>query len=128
MRTADWFGLSAVYLSENCIDPYNPKVIRSAMGAHFYINTIQISIIRHIKLLKKNNFKIIGADISGDSIYDSVIPDKWAIILGSEAHGISEEVKNIIDYKITIPKKGSVESLNVAMAGGILLSHIKNKD
>jgi len=53
------------------------------------------------------------------------LPEKWALILGNEAHGISDKVRKLIDCKITIPKQGNIESLNVSMAAGILLSHIK---
>ena len=56
LRTAAWFGLSEIYLSENSIDPYNGKVVRSAMGAHFYINIIPIKIVDHIEMLKENNY------------------------------------------------------------------------
>ena len=125
LRTADWFGLKNIYLSENSIDPYNRKTVRASMGAHFYINIIFINIDQHIKMLKENNFTIIGADVIGDNLYDWEPPSKWAIILGNEAHGISSKVKELVDYNITIPKKGNIESLNVAMAAGILLSHAK---
>ena len=124
LRTAAWFGMSEIYLSKNSIDPYNEKVIRSAMGAHFYVNIAFVNIVEHIILLKKNNYSIIGADISGESLYDWHAPDRGAIILGNEAHGISSKVRKLIDYNITIPKQGKIESLNVSMAAGILLSHI----
>tara|TARA_B100001250_G_C19676208_1_gene733761 strand:- start:202 stop:969 length:768 start_codon:yes stop_codon:yes gene_type:complete len=124
MRSADWFGLKNIYLSENSVDPYNSKVVRSAMGAHFYLNIFKISIIDHIKNLKEQEFKIIGANIEGESLYNWNIPNKWALVLGNEAHGISDEVNKLVDYDISIPQKGNVESLNVSMAGGIILSHI----
>ena len=125
IRTLDWFGIDKLYLSHNCTDIYNSKVIRSAMGAHFYIDIVQIDILEHIAYLKQNNFSIIAADIEGESIYDWNFPEKWAIILGNEAHGISDKVRKLIDYKITVPKVGNVESLNVSMAAGIIVSHIK---
>ena len=124
LRTSDWFGLKNIYLSDDCADPYNSKVIRSAMGAHFYIDIFQLDIVQHIQYLKENNFVIIAADLDGESIYDYNIPQKSAIILGNEAHGISDEICKLIDCKITIPKLGSIESLNVAMATGIILSHL----
>jgi len=125
IRTADWFGISNIYLSNDSVDPYNAKVIRSAMGAHFYLNIIEINITQHIMNLKKNNFTIIAADLNGENIYNWDFPEKWALILGNEAHGISNKVRKLIDCKITIPKQGNIESLNVSMAAGILLSHIK---
>tara|TARA_Y100001970_G_C13838890_1_gene653477 strand:- start:176 stop:736 length:561 start_codon:yes stop_codon:yes gene_type:complete len=128
MRSADWFNLKDIYLSENSVDPYNSKVIRSAMGAHFYLNIFEINIIHHIKKLKEKKFKIIGANIKGKGLYDWTIPSKWALVLGNEAHGISNEVNNLIDYNISIPQKGNVESLNVSTAGGIILSHIVSNE
>ena len=125
MRTSDWFGMKTLYYSSDCVDPYNSKVLRSAMGAHFYLDIFHIDIVAHIQYLKENNFTIIAADLDGDSIYDWEPPKKWAIILGNEAHGISDKVRKLIDSKITIPKQGNIESLNVSMAAGILLSHIK---
>ena len=62
IRTADWFGLKNIYLSKNSIDPYNPKVVRSGMGAHFYMNIIQIDIIRHMKTLRKNSYLLCGGN------------------------------------------------------------------
>jgi len=126
LRTADWFGLKNIYLSNESIDPYNSKTLRSSMGAHFYINIKIINIIDHINMLKDDGFTIVGAHISGENVYNWKAPKKWALILGNEAHGISKEVQQLIDCKVTIPKIGNIESLNVAMAGGILLSHIKN--
>ena len=128
IRTADWFGLKNIYLSENSIDPYNPKVIRSSMGAHFYINIIQINIIKHIEILKKNNFVIIGADIMGENLYDWNIPKKWAIVLGNEAHGISKSLRSLITTTVTIPGVKGMESLNVSVAGGILLHLLTSSD
>ena len=61
----------------------------------------------------------------GENLYNWDVPNKWAVILGNEAHGISNEIRKFIDYNITIPKEGNIESLNVAMAGGIFLSHVK---
>ena len=124
LRTADWFGLTSIYLSSDCADPYSPKVVRSAMGAHFYINIFQLDIIQHIQYLKEHDFTIVAADLDGISIYDYDIPQKSVIILGNEAHGISDEICKLIDCKITIPKRGNIESLNVSMATGIILSHI----
>ena len=126
LRTADWFGLKSVYLSKKSIEPYNAKTLRSSMGAHFYIDINIIDIVEHIKMLKNNGFTIIGADIKGENLYRWKSPDKWGLVVGNEAHGISQEIRKLIDCNITIPKNGNIESLNVAMATGILLSHIRS--
>ena len=125
LRTADWFGVKNIIISPDSVDPYNSKVLRSAMGAHFHINQIiQNSLLNTITKLKKENFTILGADLNGISLAELTIPDKWGLILGSEAHGISNEIDNLIDKKITIPKLGSIDSLNVSVASGIILNHL----
>ena len=112
-------------LSDNSVDPFNSKVVRSAMGAHFYVNIFMLNIVEHIIELKKNDFTIVVADMLGDSIYNWDVPDKWAIILGNEAHGVSDKLRKLVDYNIAIPKKGNIESLNVSTAAGIILSKVR---
>ena len=126
LRTANWFGVSNILLSEGCVDPYNPKVVRSAMGAHFSMNIASVRIDQGIKELQKNNFEIIAADLNTDnSIKDlKVTSDQWALLMGSEAHGLSESISSMADYKIKIPQVGEIESLNVSVACGIFLYHI----
>jgi len=126
LRTANWFGISNILLSEGCVDPYNPKVVRSAMGAHFSMNIVIGRIDQGIKELQKNNFEIIAADLDTNNSIEGlkVASDKWALLMGSEAHGLSESVSSMADYKIKIPQVGEIESLNVSVACGIFLYHI----
>ena len=126
LRTANWFGISNILLSEHCVDPYNTKVIRSAMGAHFSMNIVVDKIDSHIKKLQSENFKIIAADLdTQDSIKSLKInTDKWVLLLGSEAHGVSDSVSQLVDCKVKIPQVGEIESLNVSVACGIFLYHI----
>lgn len=125
LRTADWFGVKNLMLSPKCVDPYNSKVVRSAMGAHFHLNQIaQESVIKVIPLLKKEDYTIIGADMDGTSIDKFIPPQKWALVLGNEAHGLSPHIKSLIDERVTITKFGNMESLNVAVAGGVILNSL----
>ena len=121
LRSSNWFGIKNIVLSKNCIDPFNPKVIRSAMGAHFNLN-----IYNRQSLNDFVNHTKLGAFQEGEDIYQlygkSLEP--WVLVIGSEAHGISTENSKIITKKITIPKIGNGESLNAAMAGSILLYHL----
>lgn len=126
LRTANWFGVHNILLSEDCVDPYNPKVVRSAMGAHFSMNIVSGKIHNNIKKLQSEGFKIIAADLDTKNTIESlkINTDKWALLMGSEAHGLSESVASLADYKIKISQIGKIESLNVSVACGIFLYHI----
>ena len=120
LRTAVWFGINQMVLSDGCVDPFNPKVARSAMGAHF-----QLSWIGHLDIHTLNNHTIVGADHRG-AAFDTFasLSEKWCLVMGSEAHGISENIKSALDETMAIPKIGAGESLNVAVAMGIFLNHL----
>ena len=124
-RNCIWFGIKAIILTENSIDPFNLKCMRSGMGSHFYFNNIvkenSKNIIQH---LIKNNYHIIVADLDGMNITNVSTKNKWALILGSEAHGISKNYEKF--QKVTINKIGEIESLNASVASGILLNELIN--
>ena len=123
LRNAEWFGVKNIILSPKCVDPYNSKVIRSAMGAHFHLNQIvQDNLIKIIPQLKNESFTIIGAELDGASITKLSPPEKWALVLGNEAHGLSPHIKSLLDESVTISKFGNIESLNVAVASGVILN------
>ncbi|MAV65204.1 MAG: hypothetical protein CBD97_03815 [Pelagibacteraceae bacterium TMED237] len=126
LRTSSWFGVNNILLSEKCVDPYNPKVVRAAMGAHFNMNIICGTIHKYIERLKSNNFKIIAADLkTKKTIRKFALKNtKWALLMGSEAHGLTKSLTEIVDEKIKIPQFGQIESLNVSVACGIFLYHI----
>ena len=126
LRTANWFGVHNILLSEDCVDPYNPKVVRSAMGAHFSMNIVSGKIHNNIKKLQSEGFKIIAADLDTKNTIESlkINTDKWALLMGSEAHGLSGSVASLANYKIKISQIGKIESLNVSVACGIFLYHI----
>ncbi len=125
LRSADWFGVKNVALSKNCIDIYNPKVLRGGMGVHF-----RLSIHENILLnkFKENQHTIIGAFQKGDSVYDvdRKMATPWILVIGNEARGINKNNIDLINLAVTIPKFGSGESLNAAVAGSILLYHLTN--
>lgn len=120
LRTAAWFGIDQVALSPGCIDLFNPKVVRSAMGAHF-----GLSWAGEISIDALDGYVCLGADHRGESIQElNTVPEKWALIMGSEAHGLSSDMQNVLDHRIAIPKIGTGESLNVGVAMGILLQNL----
>lgn len=122
LRTVDSVGLSQIVLSEKTADPYNPKVVRSTMGAIFRLNIIQSNnIIEDLKKIKKNRFKLLATSLeNSESIYNIDL-NKKAIIIGNEANGVSKEVFDIVDEKTKIPMLGKTESLNAAVATGVIL-------
>ena len=122
IRTLDSAGLKQIILSEKTADPYNPKVIRSTMGAIYRVNIIKSkNIVGTLKEIKKHKFDIVATSLeTEDSIYDIEYKNK-AIIIGNEANGVSKEVMELANKKIKIPMLGKTESLNAAVATGIIL-------
>lgn len=122
IRTVDSCGLSQIVVSSKSGDVYNPKVVRSTMGAIFRVNIIESeNLVETLKNIKKHKFKIITTALDTDkSMYD-IDYKKTAIIIGNEANGVSKEVQEISDKKIKIPMLGKTESLNAAVATGIIL-------
>ena len=127
IRICDWFGIETLLVSDNTVDVYNSKVIRSSMGSIFHINIIEDIESKPLEILKKKGYKLLCSDLQGENLYDFDIPDKIIIAFSNEAVGPSEELLKKSDYKITIPKFGKAESLNVASASAIILSEIAKK-
>ena len=126
-RTCSWYNVRNIILSSNTVDPFNFKSLRSGMGAHFYFDSIVISDNKSIiDFLLQNDFNILCSDLKGDNIANVAIKNKWALVLGSEAHGASTEFNKY--HKISIPKFGNIESLNVSVACGIILERLINND
>ena len=124
LRSAAWFGTTQVALSPHCADPFNPKVMRGGMGAHFSLQMVTNCDLRQFK---SSDHLIIGADHKGMSIVDFNNNAKdWVLVIGSEAHGISKENSNHIEYSLSIPANGSGNSLNAAVAGSIMLYCLNN--
>ena len=125
IRCADWFGISTIISSKNTVETFNLKVIRTSMGSIFRIHSTQAEDIKKvIVFLKENNFTIVGTSPKASRRLEEHSPaSPVALILGAEATGISAPVKSLIDINVRISKVGKAESLNVAVAGGILMNH-----
>ncbi|MHB8580110.1 MAG: TrmH family RNA methyltransferase [Ignavibacteriaceae bacterium] len=125
LRNCDWFGVKEIIMGENCAELFNPKTIRASMGSifHLHINENE-KLINSLNLLKSRGYKIICADLNGMNLFDSKLDSKSAIVFSNEANGPSAELLNLSDEIITIPKYGNAESLNVASASAVILSHL----
>jgi TrmH family RNA methyltransferase len=121
IRVADWFGIKNVFCSPDCADIYNPKVVQATMGS---IARVRIEYCSLPGLLKKHNdIRSYAAVLDGRDITKMEKPGEGFIIIGNESKGISAELLGLANVRITIPGKGNTESLNAAIATGIILSH-----
>lgn len=122
IRTADSCNIKQILVSRGTADCYNPKVIRSTMGAIFRVNIIECDNLKNtIQEIQNNNFKVISTSLDTEkSIYDIKLK-KVAVVIGNEANGVSKEIQNIADEKAKIPMLGKTESLNASIATGVIL-------
>ena len=127
IRTADWFGIYNILISEESVEAYNEKVVRSSMGSIFRSKIVESeNIISDLEELKQNGYNIAGLDLEGKNIKNEALESKGVYIFGSESHGISNEVEKMLDNRYTIEGKGNVESLNIAISAGIVLYNLNN--
>ncbi|MBK8520520.1 MAG: RNA methyltransferase [Chitinophagaceae bacterium] len=123
IRIADWFGVENIICSIGCADMYNAKVVQSTMGSLGRVNVIYTDIIAWLKENRK--VKIYSASLEGEDMKCIGKVKEGILIIGNEANGVSDEVMELVNEKINIPRIGEAESLNAAVATGIILSHIK---
>ena len=129
LRSIDSAGLSQVILSKRSGDVYNPKVVRSTMGAIFRVNMIETDdLIKTLKAVKRQKFEIASTCLDTDKLIYDVDYTKKVIVVGNEANGVSKEVQTLSDIKMKIPMLGKTESLNAAVATSIVIyEYIRKK-
>ena len=122
LRTIDSIGLKQILVSKGTADSYNPKVVRSTMGAIFRVKIIECDdLVKTLKEVKKHKYELVVTSLQTDNdIYD-INYHKKAIVIGNEANGVSKEIQDIADKKVKIPMLGKTESLNASVATGIVL-------
>jgi TrmH family RNA methyltransferase len=122
LRTADSANLKQIILSGDCADPYNPKVVRSTMGAIFRMNMVTTpNLLKTLQEIKRHKFEIIVTSLETQkSIYD-ISYHKKVVVIGNEANGVTKEVQELADKKVKIPMLGKTESLNASVAAGIMI-------
>ncbi len=125
IRTAEAAGVDVICLMQRCVDIYNPKVVRSAMGSLFRMKFAKCD-AETVKSLKANGFKIIATALYNSvPIEEAKTSGKRAIVIGNEAEGVSGEVLSLADMAVRIDMCGKVESLNAAVAAGIAMYTFK---
>jgi len=117
IRTADWFGIRDIICSPDCVEVYNPKVVQSTMGSLLRVNIIYSDLTA---FLVKNRKDTYAACLGGSPIETFKDPKPGYLLMGNESKGLSDAMLNIADHKVTIPKLGHAESLNVSVATGII--------
>lgn len=123
IRTADAVAAAAVVLIEPCVDPYEPKAVRGSMGSLFHVPLVMTTELpRLFAWLTEQGLRIVGADAHlGEPWGDTALQGGVALVLGNEARGISADVRPYVHAWVRLPIVGKAESLNVAMAGGVLM-------
>ncbi len=123
IRIADWFGIAGIVGSRDCADRYNPKVVQASMASIARVKMLYTDLPGWISHQPPSK-QVYGAMLEGKNVAGIEKPGSAIIVIGNESQGISDPVKKLVNVKITIAKKGGAESLNAAVATGIILSHM----
>jgi len=125
LRTCVWFGYDEILLDNLCVDLYNPKVVRSSMGAVFHAKISRdLNFENVLPVFSHNDYKLYTADLNGRDYRSFEKENKFIILFANEANGPDDRILSLSDEIITIPKEGKVESLNVASAAAVILSRM----
>jgi TrmH family RNA methyltransferase len=123
IRIADWFGITNIICSEHCVEVYNPKVVQATMGSISRVNVMYTALPAFIQ--NNQTISTYAASLNGEPLSAIQSIGEGILIIGNESRGISDNVLNLSTKKITISKYGKAESLNAAVAAGIILSWMK---
>ena len=121
IRIADWFGVEHIVCTEGCVDVYSPKVVQATMAS---LARVQFFVDKDGAWLNNRPEEIYAATLDGESLSGISKTNKGVLIIGNESKGIRPEFIEKATQKITIPRRGEAESLNAAVATGIILSHL----
>ena len=125
IRLCDWFGIETLICNSQTVDCYNPKVVQATMGS---LTRVAVHYVDLAGFLATCALPLYAMDLDGENLYTTEFPEDCVLILGNEANGISPEIRALADGIITIPRFGKLqqtESLNVAMAGAIVVSQVR---
>lgn len=125
IRIADWYGITHIICSPDTVDCYNAKVVSATKGS---LARVQIHYTPLVSFLETHNhLPVLGADLEGVSLVTFSFPEGGILLMGSESHGIDHELVSYLTQRITIPRYGSAESLNVGIATAVILDRWKSK-
>jgi RNA methyltransferase, TrmH family len=126
IRTADAAGIDAVIMGKGSVDPYNPKVLRSAQGSHFHLPVINGDLEIWLEKLNDASIPVYGTSLENGQNFKEINPcDSFALMVGNEGSGVNKKLLDKTTNNLYIPIYGESESLNVAVATGILLYYLK---
>ena len=125
IRTAEGAGVTDIIVSRDSVDPYSPKVVRSAMGSLFRMKiSISDDLVGDIRALREKGVKVCGTHLSGVEFYDEDFSGDIAFLIGNEGSGLSDEVSAEADTLLRIPMEGQVESLNAAVSAAVVMYEV----
>lgn len=129
LRSSDWFGIDAVVISPNTTDPFSPKAVQAAKGSTFRVPIIQTDIRMLLEEMREKRFSVYALDMQGEDLGAVSPPERWAIVLGNEANGLTSAIYNFCSHRLRIDQKGgsAIDSLNVGIAGSIALYELTRK-
>ncbi|RYD51433.1 MAG: RNA methyltransferase [Sphingobacteriales bacterium] len=122
LRIADWYGIDQVVCTPGSADFYNAKVIQSAMGAHLRVRMIESPLE---PLLSGTSLPVYAAALSGTDLHQYAPVSEGILLIGNESKGLSQAVLDLATHQVTIPRRGGAESLNAAVAAGILCDRLR---
>ena len=131
IRLADWFGVEDIFCSEDTADCFNPKVVQATMGAILRVRVHYLKLADFLRRTADSGVAVYGTMLDGDDIYDAKLQTNGVIVMGNEGKGVSDECAKSFTHKLLIPayppeRQGS-ESLNVAMATGIVCAEFRRR-
>lgn len=126
IRAADWFGFTRIICSSDTADLFNPKVVQATMGSFLRVNVSYLDLADYLR--KAEGFSILGTYPEGENVFHHRIEEKSIIVIGNESKGISREVSELVQTKITIPSVSSgPDSLNASMAASVIMAELARK-
>ena len=125
LRTANAAGYTEAYLTKECVDPFSPKSVRASMSGVFFTKIYRAERTEILSVLKE--IPILIADMGGSNVFSYLPPKQFALVIGNEANGVSNEVKQAAFHTIKIPMQDTQESLNAAISAGIIM-YVLQKD